>query len=601
MAKKGKKKKTKEEKDLVQPEKETAKDSVEESEAEKPMEESETENPAVESETGATAEEGETEETPKKPETEEIAGESEAEDTVEESETEELTEEPEGKETSEKPESEEVVEEPEEGESAEKSEAEEPAGESETEESAEEPKAGRSRKTRLRNRCIVAAVIIGLYLAVGGYYSFHFQPRTVINGIACAGMSEKELETAVAEKVQDYELTLVERQGDTELLIGGDFDLHAVFDDSFEEILLDQRPFLWPRALFRKRVYEPGQAVEWDEKLLSDAVNGLVCMDESGMIRPENARVVYSAEEDALVITDAEYGTTIRSDVLTQAVEEAIRSLADTLDLAESGCYQEPKITEDMPELIAACEEMNGMIDLTITYDMLDIGEIPITKEQMSTWVRVNDSLVVSYDWKAIEAFVADFAAQYDTRDKDHTLQTTWGSTVTITNVAYGWQLDQKSEVEALLADLRAGEDVTREPVWAYTANSHGENDYGDTYLEANLTEQHLYFYKNGKLIVESDFVSGSVAGGHATHTGIFDVDYKQMHVVLRGPGYASPVTYWMPFNGGEGLHDATWRSRFGGSIYQTDGSHGCLNLPYGVAQTIYENIEAGDCVIVYK
>ncbi len=423
----------------------------------------------------------------------------------------------------------------------------------------------------------------------------------MINGIACGGMSVEEFESAFAEKVRDYELTLVERYGETELLVGSDFDLHAVFDDTLKETLLDQRPFLWPRALFRERVYDREQTVEWDETLLTDAVNGLLCMDESQMIEPENATVVYSAAEDALVIAPEEYGTAFLSDALTQAVEEAISSLADTLDLEESGCYEKPGITADMPELSAACEEMNGMIDLTITYDMLDIGEIPITKEQMSAWVTVNDSLVVSYNWKAVAEFVADFAAQYDTRDKDHTLRTTWGSTVTITNVDYGWQLDQESEIEAIFQDLRAGEDVTREPVWTYTANSHGENDYGDTYVEANLSAQHLYFYKNGKLIVESDFVSGSIAGGHATHTGIFDIDYKQTHVVLRGPDYESPVTYWMPFNGGEGLHDATWRSRFGGSIYQTDGSHGCLNLPYSVAQTIYENIEVGDCVIVYE
>ena len=55
-----------------------------------------------------------------------------------------------------------------------------------------------------------------------------------------------------------------------------------------------------------------------------------------------------------------------------------------------------------------------------------------------------------------------------------------------------------------------------------------------------------------------------------------------------------------MPFNGGIGLHDANWRKTFGGTIYKTNGSHGCVNLPPAVAKTIYENISAGDPVLCY-
>lgn len=55
-----------------------------------------------------------------------------------------------------------------------------------------------------------------------------------------------------------------------------------------------------------------------------------------------------------------------------------------------------------------------------------------------------------------------------------------------------------------------------------------------------------------------------------------------------------------MPFNGNIGLHDATWRSTFGGTIYKTSGSHGCVNLPPAVAKTIFENIAAGVPVLCY-
>ena len=76
---------------------------------------------------------------------------------------------------------------------------------------------------------------------------------------------------------------------------------------------------------------------------------------------------------------------------------------------------------------------------------------------------------------------------------------------------------------------------------------------------------------------------------------------YKKSPDVLDGPGYSTPVTYWMPFNGGIGLHDATWRSSFGGNIYKTNGSHGCVNLPYNMAKIIYENAFSHMPIICYN
>ena len=66
------------------------------------------------------------------------------------------------------------------------------------------------------------------------------------------------------------------------------------------------------------------------------------------------------------------------------------------------------------------------------------------------------------------------------------------------------------------------------------------------------------------------------------------------------GEDYETPVTFWMPFNGGIGLHDATWRGRFGGSIYRGNGSHGCVNLPYSAAEKIFKSLSPGEPVVVY-
>jgi hypothetical protein len=145
-----------------------------------------------------------------------------------------------------------------------------------------------------------------------------------------------------------------------------------------------------------------------------------------------------------------------------------------------------------------------------------------------------------------------------------------------------------------------AGKSQDREPVYSQTAASHTGNDYGDTYVEINLSAQHLFFYVDGELLIETDFVSGNASKGWSTPGGIYPLTYKERNATLRGTNYATPVSYWMPFNGNIGLHDSTWRSTYGKNIYKTNGSHGCINLPPSAAEVIYDNIEKGMPVICY-
>ena len=119
-------------------------------------------------------------------------------------------------------------------------------------------------------------------------------------------------------------------------------------------------------------------------------------------------------------------------------------------------------------------------------------------------------------------------------------------------------------------------------------------------YVEVDIDNQHLYYYKNGNLVLDSDFVSGNY-GTNDTNKGVHRLMYKTKNATLRGRNYASFVYYWMPFNtDGEGFHDATWRNKFGGEIYKGNGSHGCVNMPLDKAKELYNLIENDTIVIVY-
>ena len=112
-------------------------------------------------------------------------------------------------------------------------------------------------------------------------------------------------------------------------------------------------------------------------------------------------------------------------------------------------------------------------------------------------------------------------------------------------------------------------------------------------YIYVSISDQKLWYYKNGVLQLSTSVVTGT-RGVHDTPRGSYRIYGKTAGTYLIGDDYKTWVNYWMPFYGGYGLHDAVWRSNFGGSIYVSNGSHGCVNLPYWAAESIYYSAPVG-------
>lgn len=437
-----------------------------------------------------------------------------------------------------------------------------------------------------------------IYIGFAIFFQSHFCFGTTIDGIAVGGRSVSAVESLIKEEIDGYVLTLVEREEGSEKVAGKDIGLMPVFNGEVKALLDSQNGFAWGATLFQKAELELAKVVQYDEGSLDEVLGQLSC------IKPENQREPVSAEcseyskKDGYTLISADYGTVVDKAALKSAVGEAVSVLADELDMDAGGCYVDPEVGDDDKVLLKQIEDFNHYAATVITYDFGEEKEV-LDGETISTWLRSENGKAV-VDEEAVAGYVKELAKKYNTAYRPKTLMTSYGREVTITNGAYGWKIDNAEEKAQILADLSDGVSVEREPIYSQTANSRGENDYGDSYVEINLTAQHLFLYDKGELVIESDFVSGNVSKGHGSPTGAFLVTYTTTDAVLRGEDYATPVKYWMPFAGDVGMHDATWRRSFGGNIYKTNGSHGCINLPLSVAKTIYNTIKKGDPVLVY-
>lgn len=446
---------------------------------------------------------------------------------------------------------------------------------------------------------LAAVAVTVLYIQTGKQYRTVFFPNTTINGIDASKKTVDEVKQLIASGIDGYTLTIKERGGTEEVISGDDIDLESVFDGSLEKLLEEQEPNDWFSHRKTPQSFEIDTMIQFNEEKLTEAVGALNCFDEAQVVKPQDAAMSEYVSGQGYSVIPAVEGNELDKEKVVTGAAEAVNGLQRELSLEELDAYVKPGIPSDDAELLASVQALNKFVNVRVTYTFGDSREV-LSGDTIKDWVGICDDGNAYVSSGAVTEYVKSLASKYDTYNKAKTLNTSYGKTVRITGGSYGWRIDQAAEADELAAIIRSGESQKREPVYKQKAVSHGANDYGSTYVEINLTAQHLFYYKDGSLVVESDFVSGNEAKGWATPAGVYPLTYKQKDAVLKGEDYKTPVDYWMPFNGGIGLHDATWRSSFGGTLYKNSGSHGCVNLPHSAAQKIFENISAGTPVLCY-
>lgn len=444
-----------------------------------------------------------------------------------------------------------------------------------------------------------AAVGATVYTVIGMKYDQVFFPKTIVNGMDASGRTPEEVKRMISGEILGYSLVLETRQGTEERIRGVDINLHPEYDGTLEQLLEAQESWKWGFFALKEKIYTIETMVQYEEALLEQTLDALDCMDPEIAQAPVNAALSGYIEGVGYQIVPEEQGYLLDRDRVLSGISEAVLNLQERLNLEELDAYEIPAVTAEDPGLLAKQELWNRYVNTTVTYQFGNKQEI-LDGSYIHQWLSDDGQGGVYLDENEVGDYVQALAKNYNTAYQPKVLNTSYGKEVTITGGPYGWRINQTAEKAALLEILHAGTSQTREPVYSQKANSHDGPDYGDTYVEINLTAQHLYFYKEGTLIAESDFVSGNASKGWETPAGAYPLTYKQRNATLRGETYETPVSYWMPFNGNIGMHDASWRSSFGGTIYKKSGSHGCVNLPPAVAKTIYENISAGIPVLCY-
>lgn len=467
-------------------------------------------------------------------------------------------------------------------------------------------------KKKLLIGCI-SILVIALLAAAGVYYKGVclyrevFLPGVRINGIDCSGLTPARVAQLLDGRLAGFRLEVRGRDPKDPtrntvlgVLTPEDVSLQKVDTALYvSQVFAKQDPYRWILDYGRSAAeYSFEELTEYDHGKLEAVVKSWDAFDRKATSEPKNAYLSdYLPEENAYRVIPDTLGTRIVARKALPAIEEAMDRLENSVDIEGTGCYNVAMVRADDAKLNNLAADLNLLLGATIRYNWYG-AKFTIGAEQMHEWVSIQNGQAV-LDEEAVTAFVKDAKKKYDPNGNYYVFHTSLDAEVTL-KCKSGWQSDEEKEAPELIALIKEGAVTDRRPVAKSKDYVFFDGNVGDSYAEIDLTNQHMYFYYQGELVLDSDFVSGDVQSGHSTPEGIYAVTYKQTNRILRGPDYESFVYYWMPFYGGYGMHDATWRRSFGGKIYLTNGSHGCINLPKKVASEIYSYVETGYPVVVY-
>ena len=459
---------------------------------------------------------------------------------------------------------------------------------------------------------IVVLVLLIVYLAGMLYYNDKFLNGTMVNWSDVGGMTLQKANDQLSKKVNGQSLKLIFNDGQNEVLQSAQLGVSYNKDNSLNQLMKNQNKWAWFIGFFKNEKNTLTDLIQISDENLTNGIASMEHAKEENQIAPTDAYIQY--KDGSFSIIEETLGSKFNIEELVKNIKVALSEGKQQLDVTKANGYVKPQVYKDDQDLNNQLKAANEYCLSAITYTTPKGKEIALDGSTLITWLSKQDDGSYTKDESVFKekltAFVKELASQYNSIGATRTFTGKDGQSHTVSGGTYGFRVSTDSEVSALLKMINENKsENNRIPEHTGQLPSGENGGLGTTYLEINITKQHLWFVKDGSVVLESDFVSGKESDPtRLTPSGTYYIYNKERNRVLRGTKqpngkyeYESPVSYWMPFNKGIGLHDASWRSTFGRDIYINSGSHGCINLPTGFAGSLYSQIYVNLPVVVYR
>jgi len=464
---------------------------------------------------------------------------------------------------------------------------------------------GRSVSETYKHICMtVIAIVFVAYLGFGFVnYSNKLLPGTIVEGIDCGNMSSKECIEAITEKIGNYSL-VVKKNGDVIDVINSEnvkLVPSSAMPNKVRELVQSQNKIKWFFRFFTK-------PEEID-------LEGVASVDTSAYYNFMKTSKGYSlpatisSTQYSIIFTKGEYqvaapthGDQIDRSVYSEKVMKAITDLDNDFEISKNDCYVKIE-NSDVDKKVNyenACKKANKIINYGSLKLNVDGFSGDLAKEIIQDSLVIDSSFNPHINIKTIESAVNKVSEKYNTKGSVREFKTSVGNVVPVKGGDYGSSLDLDGVAELVeKALLKGGTEVA---ALKYTKNlmNNEQTGIGSTYIEVDLTNQYSWLYIDGKKVSETPCVTGMDDGIHETSEGVYMLKSKKKDAILIGDNYVNPVEYWMEIDGGIGLYDAVWFTKFGGDVYKTRGTYGGIALPSDKAKEFHKNTVEKMPVVCY-
>lgn len=449
---------------------------------------------------------------------------------------------------------------------------------------------------------ILIVCLLFVYFSGVLAFSGHFLYGDHLDGQDVFYKTSMDLSIEMTNRTRNRTITIYMPDGATEVATFDQLGITRVGDLQSASKLTS--PFIWPISFFTERYYTTDNALSYNETTLLNAVSRLGCVS-AGNLAPTDAYVVKTEDGDYQIVPDM-IGTQIDIYKLKDAIVASLADASYDVDLLEDGCYALADVREDDENLLNLKEQASSFKETQIELDLGDGTSIQVPKDVLNDIGNVvNGRFTIDED--KVREYVVSLCKKYNTRGQPRTFHTSTGETVVLEDVLSedrtvchlsGWLLDDAGLYDLLIEALRSGRNAEITVPWIYKSVAHGEdNDFGDTYVEISIKDQHLWFVENGVCTADANVITGTRDDpSRATPTGMYrTTDLYTEHTMTGSYGSAFCHYFIRVTLDGVGIHDSSWRSSYGGNIYVNDGSHGCINTPYETVDYIFNVIKNRD------
>jgi hypothetical protein len=448
-------------------------------------------------------------------------------------------------------------------------------------------------------------IAIALVLSVISYYqATHFNANVTVNGVKVNGLSaEKTLE-----KLQTTTLKNEIYVGDERIIDGKDTQMEFTDEDlpEVKKLLIDQWTF-FPSFKTRSFTLLPSTPDQYrTEGLKKELEQKLVSLNEN-LTAPINAQA--SLKDGEIVVSESKDGKQYDVSALLEEYEK--QGYTSEIRLKSAPL---PPIKEDSEIVQEQKEKLQALLDHTVTYKVQDQVHALKGSEVIKN-ASLTEEMQVSIDNSdIIKEKIAGINDTQSTLGKDFAFTTHSGRTISVKGKGYGWALDVEKETTLLKEAFEKGEETVSAANivgngWSgegYGYDTLTNNGIGGTYAEVSISEQKIWLYREGKLVLSTNVVTGKLSTGEGTSPGVWYILYKRTPYTLKGSAvgkadYEVDVSYWAPFtNSGQGFHDAGWRGNWSSNAYVNAGSGGCVNVQPSMMKQVYDNVSTYQPVVVY-